>query len=217
MKVRVSSHIRSISQSLPVTPKDSSLVKLTPSSVSLSSIPRPKKKLGGTLRRSIFENSKNSKEEFTPHEDQIRTLFIYFPTFPTKMMTYLINKYSGNCRKVYDELISKGWESNGNKKYFCDAPASHFAVSYYHGNFSKLNVKKIFEDRVPGSFMTYFKYKYEDDSTFVEYFLSFKSSNGEILEKAVKNHQLTQSIQILLHLQEPIVCEFKDISCIPEI
>lgn len=166
-----------------------------------------------TLRKSFFENSKISKD--ISQEEQIRILITSFPNFPTKMMTYLINKHSGNCRKVFDELISKGWESTVTKKYFSNLPTNQFSVAYYHGNFGNLNLEHLFEHELPGSFLTY--YKYNNNELPVEYFLSFKSRTGEILEKSLKTFQLTKSAKKLLQLYDPILCEFKDISCIPNI
>lgn len=183
------------------------------------SAPTLKRSKGSIL--SIFQDttkpSNDDEEHLTPISD-LKRLKEGFPDFPSKMMEYLFLRYNGNCGKIFNSLVKKGWTPKGvTKKSFCNRTNKHFTLSYYYGIAPKADILELlFKKQPPGAFITYYRYSSGGDNNLYKYFLCFKAKNGKLAERCIPNLEITETIKYVLQLEKEVHTPTKiDLTCIP--
>lgn len=162
-----------------------------------------------SLRQSMSKD-RVQKIVVTKNE-QYKALYEAFPTFPEKMMECLILRSKGNCREVFIDLASKGWEPiKYKKKYFTNSCDKHFTISYYHGEYST----KIYDKIVSAEGNTFLTY-YKRTSNGINYCCLYKDNNNNITELKLKNCELEQENPLKQTSKSINTRDKRDISYLP--
>lgn len=160
-----------------------------------------------TLNCKIEERNRDKpKAAETPKiVDEVLFLKHAFPLFPLKLYPWLLLRYDGNCNDVYEFLLSRDWEAFGTfrKDLLRNDSDVHYRIPYYHGHApSPSEIKKIFVNQNPGSFITY--YRYVGTSRAFKYIICFKNAGGEVVEKPMKIPEVPLVLRGMWNLSKPI-------------
>lgn len=130
---------------------------------------------------------------------EIASLLSIFPTLEKATVPDLLARYEGNCKEVYDFLLSEEFSPaiEHDPAIFTNAPDVHYITEYFHGfSQSKESISDMFVDAEPGTFITIFR----EDANGFNYLLCFKNILDGVTEKPIRGPVVPEGLKAMLDL-----------------